>query len=325
VVLQALPWEQVAAAVRPLVTSAVVAAALVALVAMLLAVILGRRISKPLQQLARQVEAIGRGEFGVEVTSATGGEVAELMNSFNEMSAALKRREQEVERVQRLLIQSEVVNTVGRMTAAIAQQVMDPLERSLKLVSETCEKLPPDSEVADLQRQLFESINRAANVLQNLRRIPAGADDPPGEIEADLLLGDVMVSVKPLLEQNDLEAEVHVNGQVGEIRVSASQVHNTLLDLFLYVAENARAGTRVGIHLSRSGDQVTLGVSYAGDAAALDAADAGAGASPEEGPALALTVARMMLAEQGGQLEVAATESGSQLTVRLPVASNKTR
>src|SRR5262249_15000083 len=75
---------------------------------------------RPLVRLTRQVEAIGRGEYGQRIESKSTDEVGELARAFNRMAAALEEREQ-------ALIRSERLAATGRIAAQITHEIRNPL------------------------------------------------------------------------------------------------------------------------------------------------------------------------------------------------------
>lgn len=319
-VLQTLDKAQVSAAAMPLVTSAVVASLLVVLVAVLVALVLGRSILQPLRLVSRQAEAIGRGEFGVAVKTQSAAELAQLVDSFNSMSAALKRRDEELSEMQRQLLQAERLNASGRMIAAIVKELSEPLERCFNLASQTRHRLPESSSLRGMQKQIMDEANRAANILQNLTRLASREDSPADAVEPDIIVSDVLVSSRPLFEKQQLSVTTDLD-TVGRVRISPDQLRSALLDVFLYVSKHARPAGPVQVNLRPSGDAVTLEVAYFGTP--LSAEERGNLLRPSaaaQAGGLELAVAATVFEEQGGGLALEPTEAGNRISISLPLA-----
>jgi signal transduction histidine kinase len=319
-VLQTLDKAMVGAASRPLVTSAVIASLGVVLVAVLVALILGRTISRPLRAIARQAEAIGRGEFGVAVSAGgTAGEMAQLTDSFNAMSAALKKREEELLQVQRQLLQSERLNASGRMISAIAKEISDPLEQCFTLASQSRHRLPESSSLRNVQRQIMDEANRASNILQNLARISSHDDAPQNAIEPDIIVSDVLVSSRPLFEKRQLRVTTSLDTEVGRVLISPDHLRNALLDIFLYVSGQAAPTQPVNVALDQQQGMLRLAITFGGTP--LSEEERGSLLRPAAGEsALELAVAAMVFEEQGGRVALEPTQSGNRILATLPVA-----
>ena len=320
-VLQTLDKAQVSAAAKPLVTSAIVASLLVVLVAILVALVLGRSILRPLRLVSEQAEAIGRGEFGVAVKTQSAAELAQLVDSFNAMSAALKRREEELSAMQRQLLQAERLNASGRMIAAIVKELSEPLERCFNLASQTHHRLPESSSLRTTQKQIMDEANRAANILQNLARLASREDSPADAVEPDIIVSDVLVSSRPLFEKQQLSVTTDLDTGVGRVRISPEQLRSALLDVFLYVSKHARPEGPVQVNLRSNDGKVTLDVAYSGTP--LSEEERGNLLRPStaaETGGLELAVAATVFEEQGGGLALEPTERGNRISISLLVA-----
>lgn len=312
-VLQTMDKALVGAAARPLVKSAVVAGLVVVALAVLLGVLLGRSIMRPLRLMTRQAEAIARGEFGAAIDARAPAEMSQLVQTFNAMSSALQRRQEELEQVQRQLLQAERLNAAGRMVTAIARELSDPLEQCFNLAQQTRQRLPESSSMQGLQKQIMDEANRASNILQNLSRLSSREESPAHAIEPDIVLSDVLVSARPLFEKRELKVTTDGVTQAGTVVVSPEQLRNALLDIFLYVAGRATPGGEVQVALGQTDRQVVvLDVRYPGPP------------SPAEQPgggSLELAVAAAVFEEQGGTLTLATTGDGNLVTATLPASA----
>lgn len=324
-VLQTIGKRAVLAAATPLVTNAAIAAAVAVGLAIIVALLLGRVLGRPLQQMARQAEAIGRGEFDVAMVSGgTSGEMAALMHSFNEMSAALKKREQELSVVQRQLLHSERLNTAGRVVTAIVKELSTPLETCFSLASQTGHSLPEKSNLRPLQKKIMDEANKASNILQNLSRLTAREEMSGGSAEPDMVVQDVLISSKPLLQKRQLRVETDLDPQVGMVRIAMEDLRNVLLDIVLFVTGEATAGSAIQIAVKPAGGppgRPLLSVAYSGAPLSQQQRDSllkPAQASETDKGSFELAVAAMVLDEQGGKLSFEGEGGSHRILASLP-------
>ncbi|WP_051037895.1 sensor histidine kinase [Thalassoporum mexicanum] len=98
-------------------------------IAIVIAVLTSRAIVRPLQatnKVAKQV--IKESDFDLRAPITTGGEVAELTTTLNELIARVKRllEEQKAATAEQLL-QSEKMSSLGRMLAGVAHEINNPV------------------------------------------------------------------------------------------------------------------------------------------------------------------------------------------------------
>jgi len=304
-VLQTMDRQQVGAAAKPLVTGAIIASLVVVGIAIVIALLLGHSIIRPLRLMARQADAIGRGEFGVAVQADSTAEMAQLLNSFNAMSAALKRREEELQQMQSKLLQSERLNATSRMMTNIVKEVSQPLEQCFQLASQTLHRLPESSALRNMQKQIMEEANRASNILQNLSRLSSAEEPAAQAMEPDIIISDVLVSSRPLFDKQQLTVTTDLDAQIGRVPLSPEQLRNALLDIFLHVTTHARPPTPVQVTLKRQNQSMLLDVLYSG--------------SSPPGSEQPLAAATSLLQEQGGTLSLQPSPRGNRIQLTLPI------
>ncbi|MBI3179217.1 MAG: HAMP domain-containing protein, partial [Deltaproteobacteria bacterium] len=122
-----VPRDEVFKATRELSLRSLLFAVGVVSLALIFAVLLGRRLTRPLQELQKTMAVISRGEFGVEVPVAGPPEIQSVGSALNEMSRELVRRSDELQRANAQLVQSEKLSAVGELAASVAHEVKNPM------------------------------------------------------------------------------------------------------------------------------------------------------------------------------------------------------
>jgi signal transduction histidine kinase len=102
---------------------------LLAVLASIVAVVVRRSIAQPLRALARQVEAIGRGQFTRQLPTTRRDEIGRLAHEFDRMCLRLEAayRTLEAENDAKLRLEREQLATLGKVAARLAHEIGTPL------------------------------------------------------------------------------------------------------------------------------------------------------------------------------------------------------
>jgi signal transduction histidine kinase len=136
----------------------------VLLVALALALVAARRVTRPLAELTVAADAIGRGDAPASspVPVRSHDEIGTLATAFNRMSEALGRAERE-------LVDAAKFAFVGELAAGVAHEVRTPLgvlQSSAQLLERSLG--PTDSEAAELLQLLRDEVHRIDRIVSGL-------------------------------------------------------------------------------------------------------------------------------------------------------------
>jgi two-component system sensor histidine kinase BaeS len=291
------------------------AAALVGAIAVVLTVVVGRRILAPIGAITRSARRRSQGEVFEPVRVRGGDELAELAGAFNAMAAAVD----EQDRLRRT------------MAADVAHELRTPLSNIRGYLEALQEG------VADPTPEVLSSIHEEAMHLQRLiddLQVLSLAE--AGELPMDLRpadLGDVVAQAvaahRPAAESAGVTLEVAVTGSV-PVEVDRARMRQVVANL----VDNALRHTP-------QGGVVSVATRFEGGHALLVVADTGRGIPAEHlphifdrlyrvdpsrsrntgGTGLGLSIARELARAHGG--DITADErpgGGARFTVRLPPA-----
>ncbi len=183
------PLEAAVAPVRREVWRALGMLAVALAIASLVAMLLARRLTRPVLTLGRDVERIGRGELTHRTAIRTGDEIESLGGQVNEMAARLeeythgleqKVAEQTTELRKALALANDAMRARAVFLAAASHDLRQPLY-AISILSDALAgaTLPAESRaVLDKQRQAIAVLRTLFDNLLDLSRLDAGEVRP---------------------------------------------------------------------------------------------------------------------------------------------------
>ena len=283
-------------------------------VALLLAIVLARGISRPVRELTVATQAVARGDLGGQVVVRTRDEIGELAASFNKMSADLARS----------------TDLRRQMTADIAHDLRTPLA----VIVGYTEALS-DGKMAgntDIYGAMYEEAQHLQHLIDDLRTLSL-AD--AGELRLQRqpysprrLLERTAASHQFSAEQQGVSLQVKAGDDLPDIEVDPERMAQVLNNL----VSNA-------LRYTPAGGVVILTAETSADAVQLHVHDSGVGIPAEELPqvferfykgdaarsrnggesGLGLAIARSLVEAHGGRISVTSRlGEGTTFTISLP-------
>jgi signal transduction histidine kinase len=302
--------------VRQLVPSIAIGAGAAAAVALLLAALLSRTITRPLRELVRGAGRFAGGDLRARVVAGGPGEVRDLGRAFNEMA-------DEIERAR---------GSERAFLADMSHELRTPLT-SIQGFSQAIVEGEVQGEgvswaARTIQREARRLIRMVEGLLQ-VARIESGTAQSAREAVA---LADVVRGAVAALEVQAREAGVEIREPAGDLPPVVGDA-DRLSQLFMNVLDNA-------VKHSPRGTSVDVGGAAQDGHVVVRVRDRGAGipAGAEtrvferfyrgddverEGAGLGLAIAQAIAQAHGGHIEARNVEGGAEFRVVLPVAQHK--
>lgn len=298
--------------------------ALVAIVA-ILAMVIARRLSGPIEHLSRAVDAVGAGNFDVSVKADSRDEVAQLAASFNTMAANLRERESRLREANAQVLQSEKMAAIGQLSAGLAHEVKNPLAGILGYAQLTRRSLK-DPEVITRNLDVIErETRRCTDIISNLMRF---ARQEPGERIAT----DINVAVSRAIALVDHQLGLHkvriervLQDGLPLISCNANQLQQVVMNLLINAQQVMEpAGGTVHVRTRMNEAALIIEVDDTGPGVPLEmrarifdpfftTKQAG------QGTGLGLSVSYGLIRDHGGDIRVSdAPGGGARFTISLP-------
>ncbi len=298
--------------------SLLVAGLLAILAVVVVALLLSSRLTRPLQGVAAAARRLGHGDLGARATGGPDRESNELADAFNAMA----------ERVQR----SEMLRR--RAASDMAHDLATPatvLESQLQAMVDGV--VPADREQLDRARaaagalsgvivQLGELVDAESALLQRRPRVTSLGE----------LLAEVERAIEPLFREQGVGIAVADAPPSLRVEVDPTQVGRALRNVLANAAQHSPQGATVHVAVEAAATEAVVRVTDAGSGIAPEdlshvferfyrADQARAAGEPRSGSGIGLTIARELLAANGGRIAVEHTgPDGTTFVISLPLA-----
>jgi signal transduction histidine kinase len=321
-----VPRDEVFKATRELSRRSLLFAVGVVSLALVFAVLLGRRVTRPLRDLQETLVDISRGNFGVEAPVDGPAEIRAVGSTLNRMSKELVRRSEELQTANAQLVQSEKLSAVGELAASVAHEVKNPMVGIVGF-AQLGQEATDLKEIGEYFKLIEQDAFRANKILQNLLEFSR-----PPEMEFEPLAPNEVVTGAMALCVHQLQMQgVKVDTALGEglpaIKGNSNQLRQVLLNLMLNAGQAMEASPRKHINVSTAMTDPGF--------VEIRVADTGPGLAPEvkeqlfkpffttkrrgQGTGLGLSVSRSIVEAHRGQIRAeGAPGQGATFIIRLP-------
>jgi signal transduction histidine kinase len=283
------------------------------------------RFTRPIKELSVAARKVAGGNFDVQVDSERRDEMGTLASAFNEMTAKLGRaRELETQ-----LHQAEKGAVVGRLAAAIAHEIRNPLNYINLTLDHLRSSFAPNDpskrttfvRLTDQLKAEVARINRhITDFLKYSRPSKLELQDLDIRVEAE----DALRLVEGRAHECGIETRIIQDGTLPHVMGDRESLRSVFTNLVINAVEAIDgAGGSVWINLSDTGL----------NSVKVDVIDTGHGISPhdiskvfepyfstkETGTGLGLAIVKKAVDDHGGTISVASKEgTGTTFTIILP-------
>ena len=283
------------------------------------------RFTRPIKELSTAARKVAGGNFDVQVPADRGDEMGTLAAAFNEMTAKLGRaRELETQ-----LHQAEKGAVVGRLAAAIAHEIRNPLNYiNLTLDHLRSSFSPADSnkkatfiQLTDQLKTEVARINRhISDFLKYSRPSKLELQDVDIRNEAE----DALRFIEVRAEECGIETKIIQDEKLPTVKADRDSLRSVLTNLVINAVEAIDGeGGSISIKLSNT-DPNSVKVEITDSGCGIASGDISKVFEPyfstkETGTGLGLAIVKKAIDDHGGTISVASKEGGgTTFTIILP-------
>jgi signal transduction histidine kinase len=287
------------------------------ILSLMLSVLVGRALARPIAELRRASATVGRGQLRVRLPETRADEFGELFTSFNRMTHRLRRARAQELRTARILAWGEM----ARQVAHEIKNPLTPIKLSVQHIRRAYDDRRPDyGNILETNvDQILIEIDRLTEIARVFSRYGAPPEAPGATVPVDV--AGVVREVLTLYQAPDRSVRYHCTIESPHTVAAARPAE--LREVLVNLLENARAA--VG-----EAGEVEVRVAHDGRFVCVEVRDNGQGIPPDQlprifephfstrssGTGLGLAIVRRLVEGWGGEIS-GASEPGRGTTIRV--------
>lgn len=310
----------------------------------LIAIREARHISDPVHDIAEVANKIAAGDFRqqIPVEPKAHYEISYLAQSLNKMTTELlevhkelqdwgktleqkvDQRTQQLRDMQKQLIQSEKLASVGKLAAGVAHEINNPLTAILTNSSLMLTDLPPDSPLREDMQTIVNETLRCRKIVKGL--LDFARQTPPEKqlIEVNEIINGTISLVRNQAKMQNIELQLDMQKEMPKVMVDVQQIQQVFVNIIVNASDVMPEGGKLTIVTRADTDDKMVTISFS---------DTGPGIKPEHidklfdpffttkdtGTGLGLAISYGIIDRHNGTIEVRNhTEGGAMFIVKLP-------
>jgi two-component system, NtrC family, sensor kinase len=218
---------------RAVLTQLVWVGAALVFIAALLAMFFARRLSRPIEKLSVAADAVGAGQFDINVAVTTRDEVAQLTHSFNSMAHNLRERDARLHAANLQLVQSEKMAAVGQLSAGLAHEVKNPLAGILGFAQLTRRSLSDPEAIKNNLDVIERETRRCTEIIGNLMRFSRQEPGERAALDVNSVVERAVKLVEHQLGLKNVKIERQLGSSLPHLLGNANQIQQVLMNLLI--------------------------------------------------------------------------------------------
>ena len=284
------------------------------------ALLINRKVVRPLVELKRATEKIGRGEFGpIKHTAKIESEVDRLVLSFNRMVEELEARQEQI-------IHTRKIASLGTLVSGVAHELNNPINNIILTIDSLVGRRQISEERrAELLDDILTQAIRASGIVKNLLDFSRAETSTTQDVDLAQLLRETIQIAGNQITINKINLHRDIPGELPPVRGNRQGLQQVFLNLIINAVQAMGEGGELSITAQEDGNKRIK----------IVVQDTGGGISAEhlphifdpffttkevgQGTGLGLSVSYGIIKKHGGRIEVDSRPGkGSVFTVVIP-------
>ena len=299
-------------------------------VSLIVAVWAAFQLAKPVQTLASIITRYADGEHAIRYDANAKDEIGYAGRAFNYLVTCLEKAEDERDKAERAVCQSERLASIGQLAAGIGHEINNPLMNINSLASLVEEEIKDKNPQAASDMDLLQKeVKRCANIVQGILNF--AKENEPQFKEFDM--SELVTETLSLLHHRIETAQIHLVTQVHSPLMmlgDSNMLQQVLVNIILNAIQASPEKSNIFISASISSEFVIVEILDNGKG--IDSNNVSKVFDPffttkdeGEGTGLGLSVSYGIVKRHGGTINIEKViPSGVKVSIVLPVKANAT-
>ena len=198
---------------------------------------LSRTISQSVDKLAFASREIAQGNLNAKVEIRSNDELQELANTFNLMTSALKKRDEQLkEFTTKKIMESERLALIGQLASDVAHEINNPLQGIVAYSHLLLEKMPGETSTKTYVNKIAVQADRCTEIIRGLLDFASQRKPQKRTYNLNLLLQECV----SLVENQALFHNVEITKDfkdLPEVVIDPSQIQQVFMNMIINAAE----------------------------------------------------------------------------------------
>ena len=322
-----IPIEEFKKEAKAIRTKVVQVVIFVALLSAIAVIVLSYQILKPVKRLVEATERVADGDLSQEIPIKSRDEFGNLIRSFNHMIRRLKE-------IQNELILSEKLISMGRLSAAVAHEIKNPLNAMKGAIVYLKRRKSDDPLICEYTQLILEEIERLNRFATEFLQFARQSSPKLLTTNVNELIQSALALFEVKFREKKIRLMENYDDALPALRIDSHQMEQVLINLIL----NALDAMPNGGDLVISTALIKFGEGMASSMKAqIRVKDGGIGIPPvhlanvfdpffstkEDGTGLGLPISLNIIENHGGSLQILSREGlETRVIVELPITDN---
>jgi len=203
-------------------------------------------VTRPLASLMFGVQSLERGDFSYPLQPEGADEISELTRAFARMRASLQQQEEQRERLESQLRQSQKMEALGRLAGGVAHDFNNLLTVILGHSELLLDAVKPGQPLHTHSQQIRKTADRAASLTRQLLAFSRMQAVQSQVLDLNNVIKDMAKLLQRLLRE-DIEFTMQLDDSLGRIKSDPGQLEQILLNLTVNASDAMPLGGKLTI------------------------------------------------------------------------------
>lgn len=219
------------------------------LIVVMFAVYQAGSFTRPIGELVRAANQIGKGDFSARLDSSRKDEIGALMNTFNQMAEGIQKLEETQKRVEKLEV-------AGHLAAGVAHEIKNPLNSLGLIMDHFKDRYSGSIDVSsrkkfiELTENMKQEVNRLNEIVEGFLRFAKPASLFRQQIDLNELIEETLVFMTAEAERRQVKLFKRLDPKIPGLSIDSQQVRQALLNLLINAFQAMPEGGELKVETS---------------------------------------------------------------------------